>query len=162
MTATGINETRIEAHPELPLITIVRDFDASPERVYRAWTDPELFVRWVGPRSVETRIEHWDLRTGGSWRYTAWRGGERLAGFFGSFHEVRPGERMVQTFTFDGYPDGVSLETLVLEDLGGGRTRAIITSLVGSIAERDAILGSGMDTGVIEGYEKLDLLLADH
>ena len=161
MTATSTNETRIEAHPELPLITITRDFDAPPDRVYRAWTEPELFVRWIGPRSVETRIEHWDLRTGGSWRYTAWRGDERLAGFFGSFHEVRPGERMVQTFTFDGYPDGVSLETLVLEDLGDGRTRVTTTSLVGSIAERDAILRSGMDTGVIEGYEKLDELLAD-
>ena len=159
MTATSTNETRIEAHPQLPIITITRDFDAPPERVYRAWTDPELFVRWIGPRSIQSRIDHWDARTGGSWRYTSSRGDEQW-GFFGSFHELRPGERLVQTFTFDGYPDGVSLETLVLHDLGDGRTRAISTSLVASLEERDAILRSGMDTGVIEGYEKLDELLA--
>jgi uncharacterized protein YndB with AHSA1/START domain len=160
MTATSTNETRIEAHPSLPLISLVREFDAPPERVYRAWTDPELFARWVGPRDVETRIEHWDARTGGSWRYSAWRAGERIAGFYGSFHELRAGERMVQTFTFDGYPDGVALETAVLTDLGNGRTGVTMTSLVASIEERDAILRSGMETGVIEGFAKLDALLA--
>ncbi|TAM91227.1 MAG: polyketide cyclase [Jatrophihabitans sp.] len=160
MNATGTNQTSIEAHPTLPLITITREFDAPPDRVYRAWTDPELFVRWIGPRSIDTRVDHWDARTGGSWHYTSSRDGEQW-GFFGSFHELRPNERLVQTFTFEGYPDGVSLETLVLTDLGDGRTRATTTGVVASLEDRDAILRSGMEVGVIEGYEKLDELLAD-
>jgi uncharacterized protein YndB with AHSA1/START domain len=155
------HETEISADPNLPTITIVREFDAPPDRVFRAHVDPELYVQWVGPRSIDARLEHWDARTGGSWRYTAVRDGEEIASFFGSFHEVRPNERIVQTFTYDGAPDGVSLETLTLEELLDGRTRLTGFSLVESIEIRDMILSSGMDLGVNEGYEKLDELLAD-
>lgn len=154
------HETQIEANPDLPTIEITREFDAPPDRVFRAWTDPDLFARWIGPRSIETQIEHWDARTGGSWRYSNTRNGEPLASFYGSFHEVRPNERLVQTFTWEGAPDGVSLEIMTLEELEGGRTRLRSLSVVESMEVRDAILQSGMEVGVIEGYEKLDELLA--
>jgi len=154
------HETEILADPDLPTIKIVRDFDARPEQVFRAWIDPDLFSQWIGPRSIETRVDTWDARTGGSWRYTAIRDGEEVASFFGSFHEVRPGERLVQTFTWEGAPDGVSLDTVTFIDLGDGRTRIEELSVVESMETRDAILQSGMDTGVIEGYEKLDELLS--
>jgi uncharacterized protein YndB with AHSA1/START domain len=85
-------------------------------------------------------------------------GGEEY-GFRGCFHEVRPSELIVQTFTFEGQPDGVALERLVLEDLGG-RTRLTATSLVDSFEGRDAFLAGGMEVGVREGYERLDALLA--
>ncbi|GAA1749807.1 SRPBCC family protein [Luedemannella helvata] len=153
------NDTRIEVDPNLPTLRIIRDFDAPPDRVFRAWTDPDLVRRWLGPRETEMRIEQWDGRTGGGYRYAAWRDGEELARFFGSFHEVRPNERLVQTFTWEGAPDGVSLDTMVFEDLGDGRTRVTSTSVVESIEIRDMIVSSGMDKGVIEGYEKLDELL---
>jgi uncharacterized protein YndB with AHSA1/START domain len=152
------NSTQIEALPDVPAIRITRDFDAPVERVFRAWVDPDLFVRWVGPRSIDTTIDEWDARTGGSWRYTSRRDGEQW-GFYGSFHEVRPSERLVQTFTWDGAPDGVSLETMTFEDLGDGRTRTVGLSVVESFEIRDMILASGMDAGVVEGYEKLDELL---
>jgi uncharacterized protein YndB with AHSA1/START domain len=154
------HETEITADPNLPTITIVREFDAPRDRVFRAHVDPELFVQWVGPRSIETKVEHWDARTGGSWRYTAVREGEEIARFFGSFHEVRPDDRIVQTFTYEGGGDGVSLEIMTLEELPGGRTRITGVSVVDSIELRDLILSSGMDVGVNEGYEKLDELLA--
>jgi uncharacterized protein YndB with AHSA1/START domain len=67
---------------------------------------------------------------------------------------------MVQTFTYEGYPDGVSLDTATLEDLGDGRTRLTVTSVVDSLEARDMMLSSGMDVGVNEGYERLDELLA--
>ena len=153
-------ETRIEADPNLPTIRIVREFDAPRERVYRAWTDPELVVQWLGPSDTAMVLDHWDVRTGGSWRYHAVRDGEEIARFYGSFHEIREPERLVQTFTFAGVPDGVSLETLTLTDLGDGRTRATTVGLVENLQMRDMILASGMDKGVIEGYEKLDRLLS--
>jgi uncharacterized protein YndB with AHSA1/START domain len=154
------NQTRIEAVPDLPVIRIIREFEAAPERVFRAFVDPELFAQWCGPRSIDTTIERWDARTGGEWRYTASRAGDDFtAGFWGSFHEVRPPERIVQTWTFDGQPDGVSLETATFEALDGGRCRVVGTSVVESIEIRDQILASGMETGVLEGYEKLDELL---
>jgi uncharacterized protein YndB with AHSA1/START domain len=158
MTATQTHETEITADADVPLVRITREFDAPPAKVFRAHTDPELVVQWLGPRGLEMRIEHHDCRTGGSYRYFHSREGEEF-GFYGSFHEVRPSELIVQTFTFDGMPDSVALERLVLEDLGNGRTRLIATSLVDSFADRDAVLASGMELGVREGYERLDEVL---
>jgi uncharacterized protein YndB with AHSA1/START domain len=161
MNSTGTRQTSITADPDLPTIKIEREFDAPVERVFRAWTDPELFARWIGPRDRRTSITEWEARTGGHWRYSvADADGEQIASFYGSFHEVRPGERLVQTFTYEGYPDAVSLETATFTDLGGGRTSVSCLSVVESMGLRDSILSSGMDQGVIEGYEKLDALLS--
>jgi len=158
MTATQHAETTIESDPTVPMVRIVREFDAPPEKVFRAHTDPDLLARWMGPRNLEMTIDHYDCRTGGSYRYVHSRDGEDY-GFHGSFHEVRPDELIVQTFTFEGFPDQVALEKLVLEDIGGGRTRLTATSLVDSFADRDAFVASGMETGVVEGYERLDEVL---
>ncbi|GAB7005870.1 SRPBCC family protein [Nocardioides sp. AN3] len=160
MTTTAQHETEIAASKEVPTITITRDFDAPRELVFRAWTDPELLVQWLGPKASQMRITQWDCRTGGSWAYVDGReGNPDYAAFYGSFHEIREPSRLVQTFTWAGAPDGVSLETLTLTELPGGRTRSVITSLVESFEIRDMMLSSGMDVGIIEGYAKLDALL---
>jgi uncharacterized protein YndB with AHSA1/START domain len=159
MTTTNRHETEITADTEVPLVRITREFDAPPDKVFRAHTDPDLLVQWLGPRRTEMRIDHFDCRTGGSYRYVHLSEGQEYS-FRGCFHEVRPSELIVQTFTFEGMPDGVALERLVLEDLGDGRTRLVATSLVDSFEDRDAFLASGMDVGVREGYERLDDVLA--
>ncbi len=156
---TATHETEIIADPKVPLVRITRIFDAPSAKVFRAHTDPELLVQWLGPRGLEMRIDHFDCRNGGSYRYLHARGEEEYA-FRGCFHEVRPSELIVQTFTFEGMPDGVALERLELTDLGDGRTRLVATSLVDSFEARDAFVASGMDAGVIEGYERLDEVLA--
>jgi uncharacterized protein YndB with AHSA1/START domain len=156
---TRTHETEIVSDPDVPLVRITREFDAPPDKVFRAHTDPELVVQWLGPRDLTMSIDHFDCRTGGSYRYVHVRGDEEF-GFHGSFHEVRPSELIVQTFTFEGVPDGVALEKMVFEDLGDGRTRLVATSLVDSFADRDAFVSGGMETGVREGYERLDELLA--
>lgn len=159
MTTTRTHETEIIVDPDVPLLRIIREFDAPPAQVFRAHADPDLLVRWLGPRDVEMDVDHHDCRTGGSWRFIHRRGDEEYR-FFGSFHEVRPDELIVQTFTFEGAPDSVALERLELEGLGDGRTRLVATSLVDSFEGRDAMVASGMEVGVREGYEKLDELLA--
>ncbi|PKW18241.1 SRPBCC family protein [Saccharopolyspora spinosa] len=154
-----ITETSIEADPRLPVIRTTRDFAARPEQLFRAHTEPALFAQWVGPNATTTRIERWDASTGGSWRYVSVHDGTEYW-FHGCFHEVRP-DRIVQTFTFEGDPDGVALETLWFEDLGDGRTRLRTQSLVDSFESRDAWLHSGMEVGVNEGYAKLERMLID-
>lgn len=147
----------IEADPMVPMIRMSRDFEATPAQLMRAHTDPTMFVRWVGPDGMDTKVIDWDATTGGRWRYVAGRDGEEY-GFHGCFHEV--GEtRIVQTFTFDAMPDDVSLETLWFEDLGDGVTRLHAQSLVDSFEGRDQWLASGMETGVEQGYAKLDALV---
>ena len=161
--STTITEAQIEADSTVPVVRITRDFQATPAQVLQAHTDPELFVRWVGPDSISSEIDYWDARTGGSWRYVSKRkgdeGGEEFA-FRGTFHEVTD-NKIVQTFTWEGMPDGVALETLTFEDLGDGRTRLHAQSLVDSFEGRDAWLASGMEVGVNEGYAKLDQMLAE-
>ena len=154
-----IAETTIEADKNVPIIRMTRDFTATPAQLLRAHTDPEIYARWVGPNGMATRIDEWDARNGGSWRFVSTRDGEEYS-FRGCFHEVSS-ERIVQTFTYEGMPEGVALETLRFEDLGNGRTRLHAQSLVDSFEDRDAWLASGMETGVNEGYAKLDGLLAD-
>jgi uncharacterized protein YndB with AHSA1/START domain len=157
-TTTADGTTTIEADPTVPMIRMTREFRATPAQLLKAHTDPDLFVQWVGPSGTESRIDHWDARTGGSWRFTGTSQGEEYA-FRGCFHEVSD-HRIVQTFTYEGDPDGVALETMTFEDLGDGRTRLVATSLVDSFEGRDAWLSSGMEVGVNDGYAKLDALLA--
>lgn len=157
--STSTPETGISADPDVPLVRITREFNAPLAKVFRAHTDPALVVQWLGPRRHQMRIDHYDCRTGGSYRYVHASDGNEF-GFHGSFHEVRPSELIVQTFTFEGVPDGVALERLMFEDLGDDRTRLTSTSLVDSFEARDAFVASGMEEGVRESYERLDELLA--
>jgi uncharacterized protein YndB with AHSA1/START domain len=157
---TTTHETSITADPTLPTIVIVREFDAPPDRVFRAHTDPDLVVQWLGPRRLTMRVDRYDARTGGSYRYIQSDENGDVAAFHGVFHEVRQDERIVQTFTYEELPDGVALETTIFEDLGNGRTRLTGLSLVESLEMRDAIIASGMEHGVVDGYQRLDELLA--
>jgi uncharacterized protein YndB with AHSA1/START domain len=156
---TTTNETEIVVDPDLPLVRIIREFDAPPAKVFRAHVDPELFARWNGPEYLTTDISQWDVRTGGSYRYVMAADGDEHE-FYGCFHEIRPDELIVQTFSYAPMPDGIALEKLRFEDLGDGRTRLVGTSLVDSFEDRDAFVASGMETGVVEGYRKLDRILA--
>jgi uncharacterized protein YndB with AHSA1/START domain len=151
--------TRVEADPVVPAIRITRDFRATPARLLRAHTDPELFARWVGPDSMRTRVEHWDARTGGSFRFVSIADGAEFV-FRGCFHEIRP-DRIVQTFTDEANADGVALQTLWFDDLGDGRTRLRTQSLVDSFEARDAALRTGMRAGLNDGYTKLERMLTD-
>ena len=69
MTTTGTHETEIVVPTDLPIVRIVREFDAPAAKVFRAHLDPELFARWNGPRYLTQRNELWDVRTGGAYRY---------------------------------------------------------------------------------------------
>ncbi|MEV6490274.1 SRPBCC domain-containing protein [Actinoplanes sp. NPDC051633] len=154
-----ITETTIEADPGLPIIRLSREFAGTPGQLFRAHTDPVLFAEWIGPSSLQTRIEQWDARTGGSWRFVSTRDGEEYA-FRGCFHEVRA-DRIVQTFTYEGDPDAVALQTMWFDDLGNGRSRLRTQSLMESFETRDGWLRSGMEIGINQGYAKLEEMLAD-
>jgi uncharacterized protein YndB with AHSA1/START domain len=115
--------------------------------------------QWLGPRGLTMTIERFDAQTGGAYRYVHTGPDGVDFRFYGAFHEVRPHDRIVQTFTYEGFPDSVSLEIATFEDIGG-RTRVTATSVLDSIESRDGLVASGMESGVVEGYERLDELLA--
>lgn len=155
---TTTSGARIEADQDVPMIHIYREFAATPAQLFRAHTDPEVFARWIGPTDISADIDHWDARDGGSWRYTAGRADFSTA-FRGCFHTVSR-DRIVQTFTWEGMPEAVALETMTFEDLGNGRTLLHAQSLCDSFEARDGWLASGMEGGVNDGYAALDRMLA--
>jgi uncharacterized protein YndB with AHSA1/START domain len=140
-------------------IHIERVFDAPRDRVFAAYTDPELIPEWWGPHDTTTVVETMDVRPGGSWRFVARGADGTETGFRGTYREVTPPERIVQTFEWEGMPGHVSVETAVFEDLGE-QTKVTTTSTFHTTEERDGMLGSGMESGMHETYERLDALLA--
>jgi uncharacterized protein YndB with AHSA1/START domain len=139
-------------------IHIERIFDAPRDLVWRAFTEPDLLAQWWG-RGNKLDIEAFELRPGGRWRYVE-HGPEGDAGFEGSFREVTPKDRIVQTFGWDGMPGHVIVDTAEFEDLGDGRTRVVTTSRFDTREERDGMLAFGMESGLSQSYEALDRLLA--
>lgn len=155
------NKTVVTAEPGKQELFITREFDAPRELVFKAHTDPDLYVQWVGPRDLTMTIDKFDMRDGGSYKYTHERDGHKYT-FFGVSHEVLAPERIIGTFEFDGLPERghVILGITNFEELPGGRTRIVHQSVFRSVEDRDGMVKSGMERGVTEGYEKLDELLA--
>ena len=150
--------TRITAEPGMPFIDIEREFDAPRELVFRAHTDPELLVRWLGPRRLTMVVDRLDVRDGGSWRYVHRDADGTEHGFRGVFHGEPSVDGILQTWEFEGFPGHVSLERLTLEE-HDGRTTLRIHAAYQSVEDRDGLIASGMEGGVNEGYERLDELL---
>ena len=151
--------TQIVAEPGTPFIEITREFDAPRELLFRAHTDPALLVQWLGPRALTTTVEHFDVRHGGTWRYTSRDADGNEYGFRGDFHGTPTPDGIVQTFEFEGMPGHVSLETLTFEERGD-RTLLRAKAVFQSVEDRDQMVASGMEQGVTEGYERLDELIA--
>jgi uncharacterized protein YndB with AHSA1/START domain len=153
-------KTQIVAEPGVPQIVISREFDAPRALLYRVHIDPELLVQWLGPRRLTTHVERWDVRDGGTWRYISRDGDGTEYGFHGVFHGTpSPEGGIVETFEFEGTPGHVSLVTFSFEERGG-KTLVRMNAVFQSVEDRDAMLESGMEGGVNEGYERLDELLA--
>ena len=136
-----------------------RVFDAPRDLVFAAYTDPELIPRWWGPRGTTTIVEEMDVRPGGEWRFLLRDAGGEESAFRGTYREVTPPERIVQTFEWAGMPGHVIVETATFEDLGA-RTKVTGTSLFHTPEERDGMLSSGMERGLGESHDRLDELLA--
>ncbi len=151
--------TRTTAPAGVPFIDLTREFDAPREILWRAWTEPELVKQWLGPNGYEMVIDEYEVRDGGRYRYIHKDPEGNEYAFHGVFHGTPSPDSFVQTFEFEGAPGHVSLEKLVLEDLGDGRTRANMHSVYQSIEARDAMVASGMEKGVDEGFGRLDTLL---
>ena len=156
------NKVIVNAEPGKQELFITREFDAPRELVYKAHIDPKLYIQWLGPHGYEMILETFEPVSGGKYRYIHKDTHGNEFGFHGTFHEMSE-ELMIQTFEFEGLPERghVVLDTMRLEELPGNRTRITIQSVYQSVEDRDGMVQSGMETGVREGYERLDDILAE-
>jgi uncharacterized protein YndB with AHSA1/START domain len=154
-----MSNTQITAEPGIPQIIIEREFDAPRDLVFRAYTDPELIVQWMGPRDLTMKIEEYDVRDGGKWRYISTDADGNEYGFHGVFHGTPSPEGTVQTFEFEGMPGHVAMDTLTLVERDG-RTLVRTVSSFQSVEDRDGMVASGMERGVLDSDERMGELLA--
>jgi uncharacterized protein YndB with AHSA1/START domain len=155
------NTTNILAEPGKQEILITREFDAPQELVFKACTDPKLIPQWWGPRYLSTQVDKMDVRPGGQWRFINRDAEGKEYAFHGVYHEILAPERIIDTFEFEGLPETghVTLETMKLEKLPGGRTKLTVQSVFQSVADRDGMLQSAMQEGVDDTYDRLAELL---
>ena len=149
----------VTAEPGVPQVITSRTFDAPRDLVYRAFTEPDLLVQWLGPRQYTMTIERYDLRDGGTYRYIHADDAGNSFAFHGVFHGDPSPDGMVQTFEFEGAPGNVSMDTLTLEE-HDGKTTVRSNSVFQSVEARDGMVQSGMAEGMNEGYDRLDELVA--
>ena len=154
-----MSKTQITAEPGIPQIIIEREFEAPLDLVFRAFTEPELIVQWMGPRELTMRIEEYDVRDGGKWRYISTDADGNEFGFHGVFHGMPSPDGTVRTFEFEGMPGHVAMETLTLVERDG-RTLARAVSSFQSVEDRDGMVASGMERGVRDSDERMGELLA--
>jgi uncharacterized protein YndB with AHSA1/START domain len=156
-----MDDLKINAPEGEPVFTFTRTLKAPRELVWRALSQPEHVVAWFGPRGYQNDVLEFDFRVRGPWRIkTTMPTGETIT-FFGEFVEIARPAKVVQTFSFDQLPPGVhSVDTVELEEEDGvtiyrGHSR------FPDIASRDAMIASGMEGGMREGFERLDELLEE-
>ena len=161
MTATTKQETRkakVEMKGDRELV-IERIFDAPRQKVWRAHSDVTLVAQWWG-RGNKLDVLKYEFERGGHWRVVEHAPDGNQYGFEGRFREVKPMELLEMTFEFDGYPGHVSVDKMHFEDLGDGRTRLTVHKLFLEAADREGVVGAGMESGLNESYVALDRLLA--
>jgi uncharacterized protein YndB with AHSA1/START domain len=150
--------TQFTAEPGVPQILVVRWFDAPRELVFRAYTEPDLLVQWLGPHWMDTIVDHLEARDGGRWRISHRDADGGTYTFHGFYHgDPRP-ERMVRTYEFDNEPGPVYLDTITLEGLDGSALLRQNT-VFQSAQDRDRYIGAGAEAGVRESMERLDALV---
>jgi uncharacterized protein YndB with AHSA1/START domain len=142
-------------------ILITREFDAPKDLVYRAWTTPDLVRRWWSGQRGEVTIAEIDLRVGGTWRYVMEiEGGVEIA-FHGEYREIVPNERIVSTEVFEGMPEadaaGLVVTTTFTEV--DGRTVLRLLSQCPSREVRDAVIDSGMESGMQEQMDAVEQIV---
>lgn len=153
--------TKMIAEPGKQEILFEREFDAPRELVFEAFTDQNLYVQWIGPRGYKTKIETFEPKNGGSWRFIQKDSEGNEFAFHGVYHEVTVPERIIGTFEWEGLPEKghVILQTTRFEELTPIRTNMIDQSVFQNVEDRDGMMQTGMEEGVNDSYNRLDELL---
>jgi len=143
-------------------ILITREFAAPRANVWRAYTEPELIKRWwAGRKGTVTSVDV-DLRIGGQWRYVMTANGGFEVAFHGEFRMIDAPSLLINTEAFEGVPDPEATAGLVTVTLTerDGRTYMELLCEYPDKAVRDAVIDSGMESGMQESYDTLEEVAA--
>jgi uncharacterized protein YndB with AHSA1/START domain len=153
-----MRKTQITAEPGVPQVVVTREFAAPRDLVFRAYTEPELLVQWLGPRDLAMTVDRYDVRNGGTYRFVHTAADGTEFWFNGVFHGDPAPHAIVQTFEYEGAPGHVSLDTITLDERAGTTLVRTVSSFA-SVEDRDGMVAAGMERGVRDSGERLDELL---
>jgi uncharacterized protein YndB with AHSA1/START domain len=142
---------------------IIREFDAPRDRVFNAFTNQDMLSKFFAPFGNTMHFNHFDYRTNGNYSWSNKDAkGNTLCTFAGTVHEVHAPERIIQTSEFMELPERghVVMERMDFEALPGNRTKLVIHDVCLSVADRDAMVDSGMDRGLIDIFNQLDSIFS--
>lgn len=153
---TGSAEVTLPSDNE---IKITRQFDAPAEMVFEVWTTPEHVRNWWGWESDTMTVCEIDLRVGGRWRYVSVSEDKQEVDFYGEYREIDRPNRLVSTEVFAPFPDSPGLNTMTLLETDGVTTMTIVSEYASKEA-RDAVVASGMESGLQHSLDRVDAVLA--
>lgn len=140
-------------------IVIRREFNASRDLVFAAWTKPEHVRNWYGCGEAGLAVCDIDLKVGGNYRYVMRMPDGSEHGFGGTYREIDPPARLVYIERYEQIPGAETLVTVRFDEVGG---KTVLTSTVlhTSKENRDAHLGAGMEAGSRQSLDRLaDLVM---
>ncbi len=153
-----MSKTHFTIEPGKQEIIMERMFNAPRQRVFKAYTDPQLIPQWWGPKRYTTTVDALELRKGGMWRYVQRDTQGHEFAHNGVYHIIKAPERLIYTYEFEGTPGNVGLVITLFEEQDG-QTKLIEKSIFPSVADRDATAESGMQDGAIETMDRLEAIL---
>jgi uncharacterized protein YndB with AHSA1/START domain len=156
------NKTQIIAETGKQETFVSREFNAPKEVVFKAYSEKEILERWLGFEGSMARFEKFEPFAGGVYRYVVALPNGFEAWFRGVCHEHAKPNRIINTFEFEGLPEKghAVLETTTFRELPNNRTEVTIHSVFQSVADRDGMVQSGMEKGMVESHENLEAILA--
>jgi uncharacterized protein YndB with AHSA1/START domain len=138
---------------------MTRNFNVSPELIFKAYIDPNLISQWWGSKIFTTTVIEADVRLGGIWRFIQRDSDGNEYIFNGMYHEIVPPKRLVYTFEFEGLPGHVTVETVTFEEQHRDKTKLTSKSSFQTVEDRDIMLNLRVGGGVAARMDRLAELL---
>jgi uncharacterized protein YndB with AHSA1/START domain len=147
-----MSKTQFEVDKDKLEVRISREFNASPERLWKAFTDPEEVAKWWRNTTIETQ----EVRVGGKWRYVDHgKNGDENHAFRGEFLELDEPHKIVRTFEYEPWAGRIIIESVIFEPKGEGKTLMVNTSKFDKLEDLEGMVNSGMETGATAGIQRL-------
>jgi uncharacterized protein YndB with AHSA1/START domain len=151
-----MGKTNFEVDKDNLEVRITRVFDASPERLWQAYTEPDQIKVWW----QNTTIDKHDFKVGGQWRFIDHgQNGDEEHGFRGEFKEIDKPRKIVRTFEYEPWAGHVMTESITLEPQDDGKTLVTTTSKYENIDDLEGMVKSGMEKGATAGLDRLAKLV---
>lgn len=149
-----MSETTFEVDKASLEVKITHVFNATPERLWKAYSDPVEMMQWWS----DTKVDKFEFTVGGAWRFVSDTPGHKDA-FRGVYKEIEEPKKIVRTFEYEPMAGHTMTETVTFEALPDGKTKQVTVSKYSNIEDLDGMVSMGMERGATQGIERLAKLV---